>query len=97
MSHSLRKIFVITVAVSVCGCVATRRVGELAGKAALATPAFLAEGLWNGIFEDDDESLSERMAKRERKEKVDAEWKQFWISNPNVNPTMTEAFSEKRK
>lgn len=53
MSHSFRKIFVIIVAVSVCGCVATRRVGKLAGKAALATPAFLAEGLWNGIFDRD--------------------------------------------
>ena len=108
MGHFLCRIVLVSAAVYLCGCVAARRTGQLIGiglgKTARAVPCILAEGLLDGAvdsaFEDDEDTPYERQAgrdRRERQKEVDAQWKQFWITNPDVNPKMTEAFSKERK
>lgn len=83
-------LFFITVALpGAAGCRATQKASHQVGKAAVAVPILLVEGLVDSIF-DSDESGMERIH-RERSER---EWKQYWRDNPNENPAMHEAFRD---
>ena len=84
----MRLVLLLTTLVfSLCGCTAARRVGGALGTAALGTTAFDAEGLLNGML--DDEPHSDQLAKEDR----ELYWKQYWRTNPNVNPAMTKEFA----
>lgn len=71
------------------GCQATRTVGRKTGKATVAVPLFVAEGLINGIL-DSDETILER----ERRERQSQQWKQYWRDHPDENHSMHEAFKD---
>lgn len=83
-------LFFLTVTLlNAVGCQATQKASHQVGKAAVAVPILLVEGLVDGIF-DSDESGMERVH-RERRER---EWKQYWRDNPTENPAMHEAFRD---
>jgi hypothetical protein len=73
----------------VTGCQATCTAGRKIGQAAFAVPSLVAEGIIRGIFESD-ETISER----DRRERQERQWKQYWREHPNENPAMHDAFKD---
>ena len=61
------------VCISTSGCTPARRLGSMVGYAALAVPVIVADGLVNGLL-DNDESPSEKLAREDR----DEAWKGYW-------------------
>ncbi|WP_168564953.1 hypothetical protein [Crateriforma spongiae] len=78
-------IVVIILILGVGGCAAVQKTGEVA----VGATAFIAEGIINGIF-DNDESILER----DHRERNERRWKQVWRDNPDVNPAMTAAYKD---
>ena len=70
------------------GCTPAQRLGELAKTATLGTTAVVAEGIVNGLFDDDEEPFE-----KERRREEEQRWKEYWRANPDLNPAMTEAFA----
>jgi len=80
-------LLVITAFSFTAGCRSARR---KTSEIVIGTTAFLAKGIVNGIFDDDDETIIQR----QRREGFEREWKQVWRDNPDVNPAMTAAFKD---
>ncbi len=85
----VRKPLLLLVAgVCLTGCTPVRRAGSIVKTATLATTAFVAEGVLNGLL-DSDESSSEKICRKDQERR----WKEYWRDNPDRNPAMTEAFA----
>ncbi len=61
----------------------------MAKTATFATTGFVAQGILNGLLDDDDECDLERT----RREHQEEQWKQYWRDNPDRNPAMAKAFA----
>jgi hypothetical protein len=86
-----RFLLIVLASISLCmfGCQATRTAGRKVGKAAVAIPLFVAEGLINGML-DSDETIIER----EQREHRERQWTQHWRDHPNDSRAMHEAFKD---
>ena len=81
-------ILLLVAVASLTGCTPARRLGSIAKTATYATTAFVAEGVMNGLLDNDESD-----AKRIGREDYERRWKQYWRDNPDRNPTMTKAFA----
>lgn len=79
----------IVVILCLAGCTPVRRTGQLLKSAALVTTSVVAEGVFNSIFDDDEEEYSDQLCREEREQG----WKEYWRANPKLNPAMTEAYA----
>ena len=67
------------------GCQASRDVG----KGVVAVPFILAEGLLDGLLDDEDSFVD-----RERRQSQRRQWKQYWRDHPEESPAMHDAFKD---